>query len=84
MFVNWKTTAGGVAGLLTAGADVLNAYVHGTPPNWEADMGFIYIFWLGLEAKDKNVTGGTIPQTVEATARAKSTPLSALATVNHE
>jgi hypothetical protein len=66
---NWKTTAGGVAGLLTAGADFLNAYMHGTAPHWEADMGLLYVFWIGIEAKDKNVTGGTVPQTSEASRR---------------
>jgi hypothetical protein len=81
---NWHTTAGGVAGLLTAAADMLNSYMHGTTPHWEADMSLLYIFWIGLEAKDKNVTGGTVPQTVEAVSRAESTPLSEVATVNHE
>lgn len=45
--INWKTSSAGMAAILTAVADLLNAYVHKTVPNWGADMPAI-IVGLGL------------------------------------
>jgi hypothetical protein len=69
MMKNRKTTAAGAAAMLTAIAAALISYSYGDPINWTSVFGGIYMFWLGLVAKDDNVTGGTIPQTEEAIVR---------------
>jgi Phage tail lysozyme len=72
MFKNWQTTASGVGALLGATAAILHSVSVGQMP----DVTQVAILFaavssgIGLiQAKDKNVTGGTIPQTVEASKR---------------
>jgi len=62
--VNWKTTGAGVAGILSAAADIINQLVTGNPDanHLMVDVTGI-ITALGLIfAKDGNVTGGTVQQ----------------------
>jgi threonine/homoserine/homoserine lactone efflux protein len=66
---NWKTTAAGTAAMLSAIAGALVSYSKGTPIDWTSVLGGIYMFWIGISAKDKEVTGGTVPQTEEAIVR---------------
>lgn len=54
---NWKTT---VAGLLAAAGQILS--IFGVPVEVGAAVSTIGLFILGLFAKDKAVTGGTIQQ----------------------
>ena len=54
---NWKTT---VAGLLAAAGQILN--IFGVPVEVGTAVSTIGLFIMGLFAKDKAVTGGTIQQ----------------------
>jgi hypothetical protein len=54
MFNNWKTT---VAGLAAGG---FNLFANGM--NWKQVLLSVGIAFVGLVAKDHNVTGGTITQ----------------------
>ncbi len=59
---NWKTTTGGIGGLLGAIGDILLGLAHGTPINWGVDIPLILTGAGLLFAKDSNVTGGTVKQ----------------------
>lgn len=81
MFTNWQTTLSGLPALVTAALGIYNALKNGQAPSseeWGVIGASISTVLIGLNAKDKNVTGGTVPQTVEAVERAQSTPLSAV------
>jgi hypothetical protein len=69
---NWKTTAAGIAALLSSIAAVLHSYSAGQQIDWNAFMMGLYLCWVGVTAKDANVTGGTIPQTPEAEVRVEA------------
>lgn len=72
MITNWQTTLGGVPAFITACYAVYNAITHGKQPSadeWEIIGASISAVLIGFNAKDKNVTGGTIPQTAEAAVR---------------
>ena len=71
---NWKTTLAGLVAALAGAAKV----VPGLQPYSDILTTIMGIAGgLGLmAAKDSNVTGGTVPQTVEAKGRAISQPLS--------
>lgn len=64
---NWKTTLfGGLSAVLTA----LSAYM----PEYKeilVSLAAVFAALFAYQTKDKNVTGGTIPQTGEAVARAE-------------
>lgn len=66
---NWKTTAAGTAAMLSAIAGALVSYSKGVSIDWTSVLGGVYMFWIGISAKDKEVTGGSVPQTDEATVR---------------
>jgi Phage tail lysozyme len=76
---NWITSVfgvGSIAGAVaTLGVDLYNK----DTTHLTADFGLILAALSGggglIQAKDKNVTGGTVPQTIEATARAGSPPI---------
>jgi hypothetical protein len=69
---NWKTSAGGAAALLSSVGAALHSYSAGTAIDWNLVMMGVYTFWVGISAKDANVTGGTVPQTPEAIVRVES------------
>jgi small neutral amino acid transporter SnatA (MarC family) len=69
---NWKTTAAGTAALFSAIAGALVSYSRGVQIDWTSVMGGFYMFWIGITAKDANVTGGTVPQTPEAEVRVQA------------
>ena len=54
---NWKTT---LAGLLAAAGQILG--IFGVPVEVGNAVSVIGLFILGIFAKDKNVTGGTVNQ----------------------
>lgn len=59
---NWKTTALGIAALFTAAAHMIAAVVSGDfNTAIMTDAPLIITGFLGLVAKDHNVTGGTTP-----------------------
>jgi hypothetical protein len=66
---NWKTSAAGIAALLSAIAAVLHSYSASQPIDWNSFAMGCYLFYIGIFAKDANVTGGTVPQTLEAIVR---------------
>lgn len=70
MFTSWQTTLAGIISIMAAGA----VTVPSLKPYAEV-IGLLSAGAVGLLAKDKNVTGGTKPSTVEAASRAKSPPL---------
>ncbi len=75
---NWVTSvfgSGSIAGVLaTLAIDIYNKQVPDAATM--TALGSALSAGLGLlQAKDKNVTGGTVPQTLEAAARASSPPL---------
>jgi hypothetical protein len=56
---SWKTTAGGIGGVLGALGDILHGLSTGTAINWGADIPII-ITAIGLIfAKDHDVSGTT-------------------------
>jgi hypothetical protein len=59
---NWKTTALGIAAILTAGGHLLSSVAAGDFSSLAVDGGVIITGVMGLVAKDANVTGGTTPQ----------------------
>lgn len=72
MLTNWQTTLSGLPAFITACVAVYDALMHGKQPSadeWEIIGASVSAFLIGLNAKDKNVTGGTVPQTAEATVR---------------
>lgn len=75
---NWATTFSALPAVFTAGVGIFNAISHGQAPTteeWGVIGASVSAILIGLNAKDKNVTGGTVPQTVEAQQRAKSSPV---------
>ena len=77
MFKNWQTTAAGAGSLLGAVAAILHSVSTGQMPDI-TQMSILFAAvssGIGLlSAKDKNVTGGTVPATPEAVKRT-GTPL---------
>jgi hypothetical protein len=72
MLTNWQTTLSGIPALFTACFSVYQALKNGQAPakeEWEIIGASVSAFLIGLNAKDKNVTGGTVPQTPEAVHR---------------
>jgi lysozyme family protein len=67
---NWKTTLSGVVGVISALATLFPQ----TKPYAEPILGFAVSLGL-ISAKDANVTGGTVPATLEAAARALRPPI---------
>ena len=72
MFKNWQTTVGGLGSLLGAVSAIAISVSHGQMP----DVTQIAILFAAvssgiglLNAKDHNVTGGTVPATPEAARR---------------
>lgn len=59
---NWKTTAAGLATVLTAGGHLLTGIVAGDFSSLGTDGPIILAGLIGLFAKDNNVTGGTVRQ----------------------
>lgn len=67
MIKNWQTSLGGIVSILIA---LYHCYSMG-----KIDIMCVYAVIVGtslLRAKDQNVTGGTVPATVEAEARVTS------------
>ena len=76
MFKNWQTSAAGIGAILGAVAAIATSVSHGQMP----DITQISILFAAvssgiglLNAKDHNVTGGTVPATVEAVKRTGGT-----------
>jgi hypothetical protein len=75
---NWKTTLPGIAAILTALATILQTVGSGhsvDPTQW----GVLFVAAASvlngignIGAKDKDVTGGTVPQTPEAVVRVEA------------
>lgn len=59
---NWKTTAAGLATILTAAGHLLTNVVAGDFSTFATDGILIISGLTGLFAKDNNVTGGTVKQ----------------------
>jgi hypothetical protein len=57
ILLNWKTSAGGFASILTAAAEILTAVSSGHVPNFAADLPAIMASMALLAAKDGNITG---------------------------
>ncbi len=75
MITNWKTTISGIPALITAVFAVYHSFKTGEAPtkeNWEIIGGALSFAWLAFQAKDKDVTGGTIPATPEAKVRVEA------------
>ena len=69
---NIQTTLAGIPAFITAVYAVYHSIKTGEAPskeNLEIIAGAVSIVWLAIVSKDKNVTGGTIPQTDEAKVR---------------
>lgn len=85
MITNWQTTVSGIPALITAVYAVYHAFKTGEAPskeNWEIIGASVSTVWLAIVAKDKNVTGGTIPQTKEAEIRVEAPEVITRATIN--
>lgn len=70
--LNWQTNLGGIGALLGAAAGIAHSISVGQMPD-VTQLGVLFAavsagFGL-MQAKDKNVTGGTIPATFEAKRR---------------
>lgn len=59
---NWKTSAAGLATILTAAAHLLTALASGDFSALATDIPLVLAGLVGLFAKDSNVTGGTVKQ----------------------
>jgi GH24 family phage-related lysozyme (muramidase) len=73
---NWKTTLGGIAAILSALGAGGHAISTGDMSSAYESIPAILAGISLIAAKDSNVTGGSVAQTVEAQQRAKSSPLS--------
>jgi GH24 family phage-related lysozyme (muramidase) len=67
---NWKTTLGGLAAILTAAGTGIHAFQSGDLSAAYESIPAILAGLALIGAKDNNVTGGSVPQTPEAQARA--------------
>lgn len=77
---NWKTTVSALPAVIGAAVNIYTALKHGTSPEaneWGVLGAALSAILIGISAKDKNVTGGTVPQSVEAEHRALSPPIPA-------
>ena len=63
---NWRTTLTGIVGAITLIGPELNKCLAGEPCDYSHIIMGIVVAVLGTNAKDKNVTGGSKPQTTEA------------------
>lgn len=81
---NIQTTLAGIPAFITAVYAIYHSLKTGEAPskeNLEIIAGAVSIVWLSIVAKDKNVTGGTIPQSREATVRVENPEVITQATV---
>jgi len=69
---NWKTTLGGIAAILTAVGTGVHAVSTGDLSAAYSSIPAIMAGLALIGAKDNNVTGGSVPQTLEAKTRATS------------
>jgi hypothetical protein len=72
---NWKTSLAGIAAILTALATVLQTLAAGhtvDPLQWGLLFTAIMNGIGNIQAKDRDVTGGTVPQTDEAAVRVEA------------
>lgn len=84
--INWATTLAGIGQILGSLAGIAIAVATGNIPGIVTSV----IAGIGgvsggiglINAKDKNVTGGTVPQTSEAVTRSTSAPISAVASAS--
>ena len=49
---NWKTSAGGMASILTAVAALLSAWHNGTMPDWNTVGSLLILGYVGIVSKD--------------------------------
>jgi hypothetical protein len=69
---NWATTFSALPAVFSAGVGIFNAIHAGQAPSgeeWGIIGASISSILIGINAKDKNVTGGTVPATPEAKRR---------------
>jgi hypothetical protein len=81
---NIQTTLAGLPAFVTAVYAVYHSIRTGEAPskeNLEIIAAAISVVWLAIVAKDKNVTGGTVPQTKEAEVRVDAPEVITMATV---
>jgi hypothetical protein len=71
---NWQTNLAGLGTIFGAAASVITSVSHKQMPD-ETQMGVLFAALSAgiglLKAKDKNVTGGTVPATPEAERRVR-------------
>ena len=77
MIANWQTS---LCGLIIAIAEIVPKYFPTLEPYAQMVVPFATIA-LGLVAKDKNVTGGTVAQTKEAEVRVDAPEVITMATI---
>ena len=53
---SWKTTLGGVGALLTAAGMIVHNLQVGNWDNYKEIIGLVTAGWIGLHARDNNVT----------------------------
>jgi len=71
--VNWKTT---LTGLIAAASGIAKVFPAAQPySDLLTEIGLVASGLTGIAAKDGNVTGGTVPATIEAASRASSPPI---------
>lgn len=78
MMKNWQTTISTLPAAFGAAVNIYTALSHGATPEanqWGIVGVAVSAVLIGLFSKDRNVTGGTKPQTAEAVMRAQSAPL---------
>lgn len=73
---NWKTTVSGIAAAIFAGLTALAGLPYelgnvGIPPEWKSPIfkyglaaTIVLKFWNSIAQKDRNVTGGSVQQTL--------------------
>ena len=75
MITNLKTSLSGIPAFIIAVYTAYNALKsHQMPTKEDLEIigGALSFVWLAIQAKDKNVTGGTVPQTLEAIIRVET------------
>lgn len=75
MFKNWKTSTPGSGALITAFIDLYHGVSTKNYANVVPDIMGILVGLGLINAKDWNVTGGSVPQTIEAENRSRSEPV---------
>ena len=69
---NWRTSLTGILAGISVAAPEINKCIQGAECDVPHIVLGVLLAVLGAQAKDKNVTGGSKPQTLEATERADS------------